>query len=905
MKITPKFARSAGSRDAEGGRWLLRLLAAAALVLVLMLPGALLIAPDAVQTATRKLEQRWGYLFAQADASLFEKWSIALGVYLREAKDGIPEVPQLVIDVPFKEMRKIYRKREEALERGILIQGDNDFVKGEMRFADRVVPVKLRLKGDWNDHLAGRKWSFRVRVRDGQQLLGMRRFSLQSPATRGFQAELLFFDLLQQVGVMTPRYQFVNVVVNGEALGLMALEEFFAKELLEHNRRRAGVIVRFDESLVWSARDSITGEPVGWGGAFDSYLNAPVDGIGSAAIAADPALRDQYRVAEGLLRGFAEGALRPSDAFDARQLGSYIAVADALGSWHAVAWHNLRFYLNPLSLKLEPIAFDATLQERFTDQSSVMNDEPVVAAMLRDPAVWQVYVQVLEQLARQLQDGTLQKRLAAVESRHLPLLQTEFRMLGNFPVDYLEPRMEGLLAAARMATRDGGDDHLYVFERNEPQQYPVLAHVGLLRDGVAPQLQIDSAIPKAVDVLAVEWVDPASSLRAPALAAAPLPLRLNARGVGAPPERHRLALQPPPVAAAELRVTAGIAGRNWSQVYTARPVHAALQSPPLPAASVSRLEAIAGLDVDADLQTVRIRAGDWAVDELLVLPAGWALEAGGGARLRFAADAGVVVYGPVTLLGTAADPIELVAQGAEPWLGLVVMNAASLSRLAHVRISSTRSFSAGAWSLTGGTTFYQSDVEIVSSQFDGSRGEDALNIVNARFILDDVTVAESVSDAFDADFSTGSMRGGRFTDIGTAGGGDAIDISGSEVDVSGTVFVGIADKALSVGERSTLAATGLEMSDVGTGAAAKDGSRLELSATRISNATFAGLTAYIKKPEYGPAEITARDVTITATETPVVAQTGSRIELDGVLVATRDVDVALLYDTLMKPGLRR
>lgn len=904
MRLTPKPARSAGTRVAEGGAWLLRLLVIAALLLVLALPAALVIAPDAVQTASRKLEQRWGYVFRQADANLMEKWSIALGVYLREAKDGVPNLPQLVIDVPFKEMRKIYRKREEALARGILIQGDDDFVKGKIRFADRVVKVKLRLKGDWNDHLAGRKWSFRVRVRDGQQLLGMRRFSLQNPATRGFQAELLFFDVLRQFGVMTPRYQFVDVVVNGEALGLMALEEFFAKELLEHNRRRAGVIVRFDESLVWRARDSITGERVGWGGAFDSYLNAPIDGISSSAIAADPLLRQQYRVAEGLLRGFAEGELPPSEVFDARQLGSYIAVADVLGSWHAVAWHNLRFYLNPVAFRLEPIAFDATLQERFTDQSSVINDEPIVAAMLRDPVIWQVYVEVLEQLAQQARDGTLAARLAAVESRYLPLLQTEFRMLGKFPTDYLVPRVAGLLAAARAADRNGGDGHLYTFARNEQQQYPVLAHFGVLRDDAAPQLQIDSAIPKEVKVLAVDWVDPTSGERAPALATEQLPLRLSARGVGARPERHRLGLLPPPAVAAQLRVTAGLAGRNWSEVYTARTVNAALQKPPLPAATAGRLDELDFLTVDADAQTVRFRTGEWAVDELLVLPAGWALEAQAGTRLQFAADAGLVVYGPVRLQGTAAAPVELLAQGAEPWLGLAVMNAGGMSRLEQVRISSTRSFTADAWTLTGGTTFYQSDVSIVSTRFEGSRGEDALNIINSAFTLDDVTMAGTVSDALDADFSSGSVRGGRFTDIGQAGGGDAIDISGSEVRVSGTAFARIADKALSVGERSTMAATGLEMADVGTGAAAKDGSSLALSATRITAATFAGLTAYIKKPEYGPAEITARDVTVTATRTPVVAQTGSRVEMDGALVETEDVNVAELYDTLMKPGLR-
>ena len=56
--------------------------------------------------------------------------------------------------------------------------------------------------------------------------------------------------------------------------------------------------------------------------------------------------------------------------------------------------------------------------------------------------------------------------------------------------------------------------------------------------------------------------------------------------------------------------------------------------------------------------------------------------------------------------------------------------------------------------------------------------------------------------------------------------------------------------------------------------------RGEVGATAVEN--FAGLTAYIKKPEYGPADIIAENVSIDATETPVLVQTDSRISLDGI-----------------------
>ena len=46
--------------------------------------------------------------------------------------------------------------------------------------------ISLRLKGDHLDHLRGKKWSFRVKVKRGNTLLGMKQFSLHHPKTRNY-----------------------------------------------------------------------------------------------------------------------------------------------------------------------------------------------------------------------------------------------------------------------------------------------------------------------------------------------------------------------------------------------------------------------------------------------------------------------------------------------------------------------------------------------------------------------------------------------------------------------------------------------------------------------------------------------------------------------------------------------
>jgi hypothetical protein len=860
--------------------------------------------PQFMQRIVTDLEERWGARIFAHDRSLAEKWSVVLGAYFQERLDGIPAVPQLVIDVPFKEIAQIYRKREEALASGHLVQGPGDFVKGDIRLGDRSVAVKLRLKGDWTDHLQGRKWSFRIRVRDGEHLLGMRRFSIQHPGTRGFQSELMYFELLAGLGVMTPRYQFVNVSLNGEAIGLMALEEFFAKELLEYQQRREGVIVRFDESLVWDARDSVSGELVGWSGSFDDYRAADIDAFASTKIAESPVLTEQLEVAEGLLKGFSSGRLSASEVFDVLQLGRFIAASDVMGAWHATRWPNVRFFLNPVTLKLEPIAFDATLQDGFTDARSIVNGEPMLIDMLRDPAVWDAYVETLRLLAGLARDGVLQANLRALEAEWLPLLQTEFRMLGEYPLDFLVTRSDAL-HGGMSALGANGPPLLTYYQAFETGIYPRLAHFELHDTAGGLQLQVENAIPRDVTVVDVAWVDDATAARRDAIGEG-LPISVPPRGIGSRGQRMQLALLPRPAGDGwALETVSSIAGRSWVMTYRPPVSHAALRESPLPAARLDeQLEQHEFLSVDSGDGTVTVAAGDWTVASSLVIEAGHTLVVEAGTTLRFANDAALVAFSPIRLEGTAAAPVSLLPANDQSWPGLVVINAGERSILSHVVMSRTHSVSLPGWSLTGGANFYASDVQIDNSRFLNSRGEDALNIIHSAFEISTSQFMGTLSDAFDADFSRGVITTSRFEDIGSAGGGDAIDISGSAITVDQLEFSDVTDKALSIGERSEMTATRVRANNVGTAAAAKDGSTLNLSDSHLSHATFAALTAYIKKPEYGPARLHATNVTISATEMPVIVQTGSEVSIDGTAAETRDVDVDALYETIMRPGLR-
>ena len=347
-------------------------------------------------------------------------WSALMSVPER-ANQGV-EIPHLILDVKFKYMERIYHKRNAAIGKGVLETAEGDLVPGVLTHVGQQMKIKLRLKGDELDHLKQpKKWSFRIHVRGDDHVLGMRRFSLQHPATRGFQGEVLFHATLHRLGIAVPRYRFVHLTLNGDDLGVMALEEHFSKELLENNGRRESVIVRLDERLLFHG--------------VDDYRSSYVSTFRERKVLTSEALARDYATASGLLRGFVEGSLSPSEVFDAGQLGAYLAAADLWGSVHPIRWHNMRFYLDTVTARLMPIGFDANVWQRFPANSLVTRNAPMAAKMLEDRDIYTAYRRALLGLYQQVLDGSLTDYLRAAEQEHLRVLQTEFYLLQEFPID--------------------------------------------------------------------------------------------------------------------------------------------------------------------------------------------------------------------------------------------------------------------------------------------------------------------------------------------------------------------------------------------------------------------------------------------------------------------------------------
>ncbi len=805
------------------------------------------------------------------------QWHLTLGGFANRAAAmwHQDDVPVLRINIRRKHMAKIIQKREEAIRGDRLFTSSEDLVPATIVDGKRLVKIKMRLKGDGFDHWGGpEKGSYRIKVRDGEAVWGMRVFSLQHPRTRGWDREWLYHQALRREGVLALRYLFVRVMLNGKDEGIYALEEHFSKELLEDQQRREGVIVKLDESDYWRRRQ-VTGlqeadagfmaRPV-WAAQGDQFRTSSVNASGELSLDRDAALQ--------LLRAFLDGERSASEVFDVETTAKFLATAEFWSSRHSLSWSNLRFYYDPLAGRLEPIGFDACHEGEAQFQPDLY--APVMqiwSQALRDPAMAKAYTQ---HLARMSQPQYLRQLKTALKDEWDG---TMLRLHGEWPG--LESSIWSDLTAKAQYLRS-------IFK------HPLIARADAAptKKGTVPLERMTRLRVQNTTRLPVEWVGVhiAKTEKTPAQTISLAPRIL-------PPATGD---RPAPYGIADVALPADLNRRVFAlcrlvgiekprKVPVRRFRFRLTDNPRPPAPTVEQaLRNHPFLRKTKDAGAIAVAKGQWRVTGDLVLPKNITLQIGAGTTLRFDEGAILLAHGSLDLAGDEAAPIQLLPVG-DRWAGVVVLDA-PVSTWRHVEVRGTTGMNRPGWRMTGGVCFYRSPVRFERCRFSNNHGEDAVNVVRAKVTFSHCVFADTSSDAFDGDFVTAVFDECLFRDIG----GDGIDVSGSRLRVNRTVLERIDDKAVSVGADSEAVLTELVVSEARMGIVSKDHSSVRVRRATIRN-TRTALAAFVKKAEYAPPTLDAGQITFHNVAERAIVQTHSRVLLDGQTIDGREIDVKALY----------
>jgi hypothetical protein len=355
---------------------------------------------------------------------------------------SVQELPTLAIDMKYQFYDGILEQRAQALQDGVYIPSDRDFVTATIRLDDSTIPVRMRLTAGPTNRLGeDDKWGFEVRTRQKQQLLGMQRFYLLDPAVNNWLSQWAFARALEREGILATRYQFVHLIFNGNDRGVYALQEGFDSELLTAQGRQDGIVAEFDADLLWQSIAHFQGnasaayaDPVAHLSAND-FQYFEVNTFRDAAVDGDPNLSAQRDQAIGLLRGLQSGTLKAPDVFDTERYGRFLALTDLWGATQGASLVNLRYYFNPATARLEPIGFSGNALGSDVRLS--------LATTFNDPSLQATYAREAWRISQPGYVDQLQAELEPELRRLQQALRVEYGEL-ELPFDKLRARQEQL-----------------------------------------------------------------------------------------------------------------------------------------------------------------------------------------------------------------------------------------------------------------------------------------------------------------------------------------------------------------------------------------------------------------------------------------------------------------------------
>lgn len=823
---------------------------------------------------------RQAFLAEDVGLSRVRTWSETAGKLPDIARGmlaGYPDrtaVETLFIDINPEDYRVLLHDRDIALANRILAEPEE--VKAKLRFRGRQYRADVRLKGDLIDHwLSKTRMSLRVEMKNDASILGFSRFSIQKPASRQHPLDQVFQALVRRAGNLATAHQYVDVVFNGEHWGRMNMEESMSVEFLEKQERKESLIVKFsdDQRGVYAASLEQAGIP-----PYDDYRLS--DEILYASMyepgryAADPQFRKWLSYIIRERTNYIDTTLYDIDAYSRA-----LFMASYWNDGHPLFYLNARHYFNPYTLQLEPVTTDAFIpfsirayggmfpRDQFNPMTTnhiynyIMSTDQFMENRDRN---FDVAFQAVKFAAQEFETYHAYFPLDDLDPRYLQALEDNIYVLND-------PETRDSVFVSRGVAVDG------VTAPPSPEQAALMPHHVSVRHFEDGTFHIFNLLPDVITVkslmldnervIAVDRAIPAYEEGY----YAPLVLQTTITGLRD----------------ATLAVETQYAGHTRVTPVDLTLYAQGLENPLLD--TQYRPAYLSGSGTEG----WRIPAGDWLVEQPLVLDGD--LHIAAGTSLRFAAGTYLVVRGALQAVGTADAKITLSPAG-DSWKGVYVYNAAGRSELRQVVMHGYDALQDGLLSLTGGLTFYRADVTIEEVELYGVVGEDALNIVDSSFTINGLSVHDTRSDGLDSDFSAGTISGVRFENIN----GDAIDFSGSLVDISDYTANYIYDKAVSVGEASIVTVQDARISNVGAGIVSKDGSDTRGSNISVSGYGLAAAMAYEKKPFYGQPSLVLDGFTYDG-DTPAIRQTGATFMLEGRAVPEQDVDVDYLYEsTVMK-----
>lgn len=805
---------------------------------------------------------------------------------------------QLNIYIPNTSKSKLNNYIDKALDKEVIPASSKKYVKAFMIVEGDTSKLKIKLKGDWTDHIKPDKASYRIKLDKWSGYENMRSFSIQHPKTRNFINEWVLHHIAEKNDVLTTTYDFVNVTINDYYSGVYAIEEHFDKHVIENRKRREGPILKFDEAGVWAMQKENRDNKNQMHLPF--FESSVINVFKKNRTLSSPQLFKQFDEAKKLLQLFKDGYINVNEIFDIDQLAKYYAIVELSGNYHALAWHNRRFYYNPVTQQLETILFDvipypnhqrSIMMEILTN---VEKDKNMILdnAVVLNEAFKEKYFHYIKKYSSKTYLDTVFNELEADISLFYPAIKGEkeeyrfskkdFYDQAQFIVGGLKElntiwntKLEEAKDIQHWMKEENyylSDDETFVFEisinsyftKTSKGKFKVMVENYHLHDVMLTSYTGGEGNTKyqLLDTIVV----PSFQQKPGTISfiADHLPKSITFSIQGKPKKEYTKEINP------------------WS----------------LPQGVSSRMQLMNGFFAKSDnysiIDNVLTFGTDIVIDKLLYIPENYEVIILPGSSIEFKNGGGLIITNSLTCMGDINNPISFICNDKSS-NGITILNGGFVN-IAYTTTSGLSNLNYQNWTLTGAITIYETPTKIDHLTIDKNYCEDALNIIRSEFEINGLEVSNTYSDGFDADFCTGYITESKFTNTGN----DCIDFSGSSIDISKITIVNSGDKGVSAGERSELTLKDISINGSLTGVASKDASSIIGSNISLNN-TKVGFAAFQKKATYGAGFIDLSECKFDKVEKEILVEKKSTIIINNKKhIGVIKLDIEKLYSQFNK-----
>ena len=770
-----------------------------------------------------------------------------------KGKTAIP--PKLEIDIKHSNLQKLAYVRAMSLKRGFLHDSEENDVPATIRYKGDSYRVNLSLKGILRSHWEDEEmYSLKVKAKGSKTIMGMKSFALQHPSTRNYINEWVLHQLFAEAGIMSLRYDFVSVNINGKGSRIYALEEGFEKRLVENNKLKEGPMLKFETGAL---RKNRTTDSVFTIGIPQNLWRTCITPIPRNSSLADTIMSPLFDKARSLMEAFRQNKLTTSQVFDVPKLATFFALGELFGSHHLASLPNIRFYYNPITSLLEPITHDNDHLDHLR-YHGLLGAEKVVGkdiqfreyggwwkrtnwyeAVFKDQIFYEAYVGALIKVSEK-------EYLDSFFDRQSDLFHQEQKVLHrDYPLFKLDP--SEILYENQAYIRELLDQENLIqiyCDKIEPTSQKVSIMLANVCD--LPIEIIEARLGKSPPLKMVSR----SNIIQPHIRSEELPMSTFQFELPDNADLRQLAdkkmiIKHRILGAKEIREK-----KHPLCVSTADKA-----SDPVTVRIKTSPSDYDFLIVDELQNLIHVKPGKYQIAEDLVIPRGYQWFVAEGTTIDLINHAKILSNSPIYFIGSSEKPITFYSSDSTA-RGITVLNVEEESQLQYVHFDNLVNLPSTGMPGRSTVTFANAPVNIDHCFFGNNEGwKSYLSLIGCSYYISNSVFYRSGVTALQADFCDGEIVNCQFAKAGE----EAISIVGSKLTLRNSSIKNSGRLAMVASDKSTAILHNVSISNTGLGLVSRDLSSLNVKGINLKNCQIE-FAVMQDNNDFGPASIELEDI---------------------------------------------